>query len=185
MLSRAFTKREKILMTILALMLVVAFYYLVVEQRIGGAIEQAEADIEFYQTENALLQTQKDKIDYMKGQLEIIHQQDDPQIVPPYDNLQQVMLFLNAVLSTTSDYSISFGTAQLPDGGSYIATRSVAINFASPSYPVAKQVVKNLQECPYCCTLQNLNIMPAVSGYAVTEGNVNVSLNVVFYESVM
>ena len=185
MMSRAFTKREKILMTILAVMLVVAFYYLVVEQRIGGAIEQAEADIAFYETENPILQAQKDKIDYMKAYLEEIYKQEDPQIVPEYDNLQQVMLFLNTVLSTTNDYSISFGTAQLPEGSGYIATRYVAINFASPSYAVAKQVVRNLQDCPYCCTLQNLNIMPANSGNAVVSGNVNVSLNVVFYESVM
>ena len=183
MLSRAFTRREKVLLTILALLLVFAFYYLVIEVRVGDAIDSYKEQIAFDDQQIAALSAQKAKMDAMKAELEEIMKQDDPIIVPDYDNLQEVMIFLNTVLSITNDYSINFGNAQMPAEGSYIVQRDVQINFSAPSYDVAKTVISGLQDSHFCCRVSNVSIVPGVNGHAITDGNVSVGLSMSFYEA--
>lgn len=180
MFSHVFSRREKALITVLALLLVVAFYYLVVEKRVDEAIATAEHDISYYQTQNNALIARKAKMDNMKRQLDEIYAKGNLVIVPPYDNLENVMEFLNGVLIESDGFNINLGNvAGAADG---IVSRNISINFVTGSYASATEILANIQSSPYCSTVQNVNIS-SNGGPTINEGAVKVSFNIVFYET--
>ena len=188
-LSRQFTRREKILLLVLAILLVAAVYYLVIQQGVAEAIDEAESRIETLETESSILQVKYAKLCSMEDELEEIHKDPDPVIVPAYDNLQQVMMYLNTVLSTANSYSINFQTVTEPEEGGYIAQRAVSMNFTCPNYAAASSMISALQKSPYCCKLADMSIAPITEAGttgtgSVESGSVSVNLTMTFFESV-
>lgn len=188
MLSRAFTRREKTLLIILAFLLVFAFYYLIIEVRVGDAVEAYRQEIELSDQKLVAYRARIARMNAMKAELEEIRKQTDPVIVPDFDNLESVMDFLGVTLSVTKDYAISFAEVQLPAEGEYIVCRNAQISFEAENYTTAKSVIRKLQDSPYCCTLADVSIAPEVQGRyiprdSVQENSVRATVSVTFYEA--
>ncbi len=184
-LTRQFTRREQVLLVILALVSLFAVYFLVVHLPVTEALERAQAEKEAISTNMMVLEAKQKRMDQMQKELDAILAQPNVAEIPDYDNLQQVIDFLDTVLSTTGEYSLSFrGLQRAEDTG--ILRREIQMTFVSASYYEARDVLEQLQNCPFRCQLSAMGITLA-SGQApdtaLTDGAVQVSLTVTFFEN--
>lgn len=191
-LSRQFTRREKILLLILAALLLFAVYFYAVSRPTSAVMESTQSQIENLKTEIAILDAKKQRMDAMQSELDTLHSSASAMPIPAYDNLQQLMVFLNNVLDGTNDYTLSFPSLDLPveDSGSDIVRRHLQMTFVSPNYAAARQTLNQLQACPFCSQLKDVSIIPvtesrnALGQNASLLGNpVQVTLTMSFYEN--
>ena len=199
-LSKQLSSREKILLIILAVLLVGALYYFFVQEPVTSGIQNAKDGISEAQMQSDILQVKYDQKMKMLNELEQIKAAGDPQLVPEYDNLEQIMAFLNRTLSGTQDFSISFDSLA-PSKDSKVVRRSARMTFTCKGYAEAKSVVSDLENCPFLCRMTNLTMAPTktvvvngiiykyedlygTSVYNIMNGSVQVSLTATFYERI-
>lgn len=187
-LSKAFTRREKVLMTILAVLILAAFYFFAVHRPVVDALSRIEAETQTVDSEMIVLQAKAQHLADMKAELNALPE-NAPQ-TPTYDNLKQLMTFLNTVMAGTSDYEMSFQTQQPGENGN-VMRRVVNMRFVCPSYASARQTLEDLRGCPYRCLASDLTITPYTGkngrqekNRPITTGPVQVGLTVTFFESV-
>lgn len=185
-LSKQFTRREKVLLCILGLLLVGATYYFAVHQPVESALRTLTFQQDDARNSLMILEVKEERLSQMRAELEEILAQPNPSETPKYDNLQQVMVFLNAILGSTADYSLSFQPVEAPEEGA-VVRRVIQMSFICPSYEEARAVVESLRDCVYRCQLSALSMAPAardlVESADLTTGAVQVSLTATFFES--
>ncbi len=98
--------------------------------------------------------------------------------VAEYDNIENVMLQLNAILSQADEYSLSFNEVSTDDNGSI--TRPVDLSFTASSYTAARSIINNLYQCPYRCAVSDIS--ESAENDLATDGEIRVDLTVTFYE---
>lgn len=186
-LSKQFTRREKVLLCILGLILVGATYFFAVHQPVETALQDLSLQQEEARNSIMVLEVKAQRLEEMRAELAAILAQPDPPETPKYDNLQQVMVFLNAILGSTADYSLSFQPVEPPAEGA-VVRRVIQMSFTCPTYGEARGVVEALRGCVYRCQLSNLSMTPAARDReqpaGLTEGPVQVSLTATFFESI-
>lgn len=184
MLNREFTKREKVLILILVLLLLFSGYFRFVLQpsqdRINAA-NNTRADIENSMT---IETARSQRLSQMRDAIASYEDKNggEGSVVPVYDNIDNVMIQLGAILSQTADYSLTFDDLQY--GDDYI-TRPVEMNFTCVSYDAAKKIVKDLDGCVYRCSLDDITVSTGSGngGVDITKGTVAVKLTATFYEA--
>ncbi len=188
-LTRQFTRREQLLLLILAVLFLFAVYFLGVHLPVTEALEHIRTEYEAGSADVAALKAKQQRMDQMRQELDAILSQSNVAEIPAYDNLQRVMELLNTILSPAEDYSLSFqGPRQSED--SAILRREMQMSYVSPSYLAAREVLEQLQNCPFRCQLSALSMAPfAEDGQpdkdaALTDSPVQVSLTVTFFENV-
>lgn len=186
-LSKQFTRREKVLMTVLALLMVGAAYFFAVHQPVEASLEQIAARRDEAGLEVMVLEAKQARLDEMRRELEEILAQPNAPETPKYDNLQQLMVFLNAIMGPATDYSLSFQNVEAPEEGQ-IVRRVVDMSFTCTDYGAARAAVEHLRDCPFRCQIGALTMAPAGAGQdapaaGLTGGAVQVSLSITFFES--
>ena len=184
--SRQFSLRERILLLIFALLLLFSVYYFAVMRPVNDAIYNAQVQCENLSTEIDILTARATRLDSMKAELEIIKSSGNSAAVPDYDNLQQLMGFLNSVFSGSS-YELTIQGVQQPTDGSKIVRRTMQMTFVSPSYDAAKAAVVQLQSSPYCCQIGSVSMTTDSNTNATSSllgGAVRTTLTITFYESI-
>lgn len=185
-LSKQFTRREKVLLCILGLILVGSAYFFAVHQPVETALQELRLQQEEAQSGIMILEIKAQRLDDMRAELNEILSQPDPSETPKYDNLQQVMVFLNAILGSTADYSLSFQPVEPPEEGA-VVRRVIQMSFTCPTYEEARSVVESLRGCVYRCQLGSLSMSPAArereQSAGLAGGPVQVSLTATFFES--
>ncbi len=188
-LTRQFTRREQLLLLILAVLFLFAVYFLGVHLPVTEALEHVRTEYEAGSADVAALKAKQQRMDQMRQELDAILSQPNVAEIPAYDNLQRVMELLNTVLSPAEDYSLSFqGLRQSED--SAILRREMQMSYVSPSYRAAREVLEQLQNCPFRCQLSGLSMAPfsengqANTDASLTDGPVQASLTVTFFENV-
>ena len=187
-LSRQFTRREKVLLAILAVLLLFALYYLAVHRPVTEALSRIQSESETVSVDLTVLEAKEQRMIQMQQELDEILSQPNVSEIPKYDNLQQVMDFLNTVLSSASEYTLSFQGLQQPqDGG--ILRRTMQMTFTTPSYDAARSMIEQLQNCPYRCQLSDFSILPFSAdsqpqdAASLLDGSVQASVTVTFFEN--
>lgn len=187
-LSKQFTRREKVLLIILALLLLFAVYFLAVHRPVTEALDRIQAESETVSADLMVLEAKQQRIEQMQKELDEILAQPNVAEIPTYDNLQQVMNFLNTVLHSANEYSLSFQSLQQQEDNS-ILRRAMQMTFVTLSYKEARDMISQLQNCPYRCQLSDFSIAPATADgqsrdtvAALLDGPVQVSLTVTFFE---
>lgn len=188
-LTRQFTRREQVLLLILAALFLFAVYFLGVHLPVTEALERARTEYETVSANVAVLEAKQQRMDQMRQDLDVILSQPHVAEIPTYDNLQRLMDFLNTVLSPAEDYSLSFQEPRQSEDRA-ILRREMQMNYVSPSYRAAREVLEQLQNCPFRCQLSVLSMAPFAgdgqsnTDAALTDGTVQVSLTVTFFENV-
>ena len=187
-LSKQFTRREKVLLIILALLLLFAVYFLAVHRPVTEALDRIQAESETVSADLMVLEAKQQRMEQMQKELDEILAQPNVAEIPTYDNLQQVMNFLNTVLHSANEYSLSFQSLQQQEDNS-ILRRAMQMTFVTLSYKEARDMISQLQNCPYRCQLSDFSIAPATADgqsrdtvAALLDGPVQVSLTVTFFE---
>jgi len=187
-LSRQFTRRERVLLLILAVLLLFAVYFLGVHLPVTEALERARTESGAVSADVLVLEAKQQRMGQMQQELDAILSQPDAAEIPTYDNLQRVIDFLNTVLSPAEDYTLSFQGLQ-QSGDSTVLRREMQLGYISPSYGAARAVLEQLQNCPFRCQLSGLSMAPFAeegrmdTAAVMTEGPVQVSLTVTFFEN--
>ncbi|MCR5544997.1 MAG: type II secretion system protein M [Lachnospiraceae bacterium] len=178
-LSKDFTQREKVLLVILGILLVLVFYYYVVdlplrnqEQTLNGQkttltadVEAAEEKVKEYENMESLLS----KMDASSPRME------------SYNNRTNEINFLNDLLANTASYTLGFSPVTVE--GNQVR-RTFSLSYTCGSYSEAMSILEQLDECKYRCLVTDVSCVPANSNTTLT-GAVNVTVNATFYETLV
>ena len=183
MLKKSFTKREEILLVILAVLATVSLYYYVFYQPLETYRLELTERMEIAETTITIEQARLVRLEQMRAQLEAAEESGKGAPIPTFDNVQQVISHLNDVLYATKEYSLSFRPT-VAEGDR--VTRTVQMSFLCNSYAQAKQTVQQLKEGPYRCAITDLSL-GATTGrgetVSLSGSPVSVSLTLHYYES--
>lgn len=157
MLSYTFSKREKVLLLVLALILIGLVWYMLVWQgttnekmRIDAEIAEAEAQTLVANNKVAKLATMQDAIAAQKKA------GAKPASLPEYDNTTALMAELNKILGSTKDYRLAFDDLDFSSEG--VVARGVTITFGCDSIEAGRAVMTQLESGPFACTIDSATI---------------------------
>ncbi|MDD2218376.1 MAG: hypothetical protein PHX63_08120 [Eubacteriales bacterium] len=178
MKKRNFSLREKILFTILAVLLIAVMYYQFVLGNVDKASQKYDLD-----ALNEELQTEQIKaasITSMQKEIEA-GKAGAVTYIASYDNLRNEMKALNDILAASSSYSLNFSNPVKEDN---IVRRDIKIDFTARNYAGAKNILKALYDCEYRCLIRDINMSngPGNTG-GISSGVVDVNLTVTFFET--
>lgn len=171
---RKLSMRERVLLGILAIVAVIGGYVLLFSR----PMSQKTADLEARITQGEALTAQLEEQLTQQRQMEeavkqLAEQEDAPPVMPAYDNLQAVMVELNAILADCQEYSISF---QVDQSDNHIVRRQVTIPFICSGYGTAREVLQKLHDS----SLRGL--LEGVQFAQQENGTVRLTVNMSFFE---
>lgn len=180
MLMHNFSKREKVIIFIAAIALVIGFYFLVIHYPCKTRLAEIEQEKVTVEDETMLANIMLDSYRGMKNELDQIFAMPEDEItyMPEYDNVVTLMSILDGIIPR-SEYNLSQSVGT--EGN--IAKRTMNFNFSASDYEHAKEILEQLQGTGYRCLMQNLTIAP--SDGSVTGRDVKVSGSIIFYELVV
>lgn len=175
-MNRAFTNREKVLLVILAVLLIVIGYFKLILEPINNNIETYQADAAAEQDEilqNTVILT---RMKQMQHELEEIYAADDAKPLPDFDNSEKLLVELNRILSASDDYSLSFSQVRRLDGD-YIVCRPVSLSFHTDTYQAARALIDALAASDAINQISDLSM-------TMSDGSdgVRVSLTITYFE---
>ena len=171
-MKKGLSIREKVLLIILGIVAAVAVYYYLFLIPTQDEIAQLQDESVTIEETLSLAESKINKLNKMKKELESIKsgENTDTKPLPAFDNRQNMMVELHAILLNTENYSISYGTDK--DDGVTVS-RSVRLNYSCGSYEEAKATLIAIQDCEYPCTFGNVSFS--------NEGR-SVSVDITFFE---
>ncbi len=191
MLMRSFSRREKVMLIVLALILVVGLYVLVVQRPVEAKLEELALEVEDLDLKTQVAQIKLGQRNKMKKELDEIFAlpKDQITVMPPYDNLETLMVQLNTIFMGLEP-KLSFPEVQFNEG---IATRPIQFEVVIPSYDQARAILTRLTRTGYRSLLDGLSITPAtettvdrrgqlLGGQSIQQGTVALRGTIYFYE---
>ncbi len=191
MLMRSFSRREKVMLIILALVLVVGLYVLLVQRPVEAKVDELTLEKEELELKQQVAEIRLGQYNKMKNELDEIFAmpKDQLTVMPPYDNIETLMVQFNAIFMGLEP-KLSFPAVQFEEG---VATRPIQFEFAAPSYDQARAILTRLTRTGYRSLLDGLSIRPEGAdsvtrdGFlqinrSIREGSVLVQGTIYFYE---
>jgi len=190
-MNRTLTVKEKITFVFLALIVVIALWYLLFFSPTKASIVELQGD----QAEGTRgiignLEDQKEDIDlqlatFKKWQQELgidmNKQSDDFAKIADFNNIRALTAELNTILADATSFNMSFAQISTPEEqGKDCYRRDVTLSFVTPNYETARAILKKLNESQYGCLLQNLDISEAADSAGANAVTVNATLS--FFE---
>lgn len=155
MLTYTFSKREKVLLVVLAVMLIAVVWYELVFQGVQQQLDDLDGQIAAAQDEMVVDTTKAQRTKQMQEAIAAYQAQGvTPTSVPAYDNVQPLMAALNATLSASTRYTLTFDDVDTSDGS--LAKRGADLTFGATSYTSARSILNALMEGPYPCSVDEL-----------------------------
>jgi Tfp pilus assembly protein PilO len=172
---RKLSVREKILLGILVVLLVVSGYLMLFYQPMTDRLTTLEGQVAQVQDDLMADQIRVNQMDRMQKELdELFASNPNPVSMSAYDNRLNVMTELNTILAQAQSYSLNFGTV---DTGSDIVRRNISLQFKAGSYDSAKAILQQLHDSSYRCMLDNISISSGSS-----DAQVTVTATIIFFE---
>ena len=194
-LSKKFTRREIVLLIVLSLLVILALYYFAVQQPVADTGDELDQQITGLEDEMIMLEAKQQRRADMLAELEDLRANSSTIAeIPSSDNLRNIMAYLDMVLAGTRNYELSSkGIEYDEDTPGGISRRRLALSFVSDSYTAAKAAVARIQDCPYLCHINTMDMTPfnaekltaaQLAEWALSLENrpVQVSVEVTFYE---
>lgn len=181
MLTYTFSTREKIMLAVLAFVAIIVLWYQLVFVGIQNEIRRIDTEIADVQTEMTTIQSRAGLVKQMN---DVIAQYEKdgvkPVLFPDYDNTQNLMAYLNGVLSSTKKYSMSWNKPELNEDNS--VHREGSISFECESYEAARSIAQNIEHGPYPCYISALSIKDDSKTGKSSSQTTKAQLEVVFFE---
>lgn len=176
MMSREFTRREKILLLVLCLLLLIVLYYQFLIKDVDETIEKYDTtDLE---TELLIEQAKAMQIKQMDAELK----KASPgtlTLVASYNNMKNEITALNDIFSAADTYNIEF-VQPVREGDS--VRRDIHIVFTAGSYDRAEEIIKKIHDCKYRCLVKDVRVIKG-SGTGIGTGTVSASVTATFFET--
>lgn len=173
---RRLSFREKLLLAILLVLVVVSGYILFFYTPMNDRLTELDGQIADTEDQILAYQIKAEQQRRMEKELEELFAADpDPAGLAPYDNVQAVMFELNSILAQTKEYSLDFNTV---DASQAIVRRPISLRYTVEDYETAKTILKELHDSKYRCMLDSVS----VSLGGKEEQELIVSATIVFFE---
>ena len=175
-MSRDFTRAEKLLILLLVLILLGLVYYRFVHVTVTETIANAESEQQMLQTE---LTAAEQRIAYLRGiqkQMDELEAKGTLSWMGSYNNSKNELKFLNDILADTVQYSISF--ANVTRRGDQIR-RSFTLQYRTRSYDAAQNIMERL------CASEDRCLMGDVKCAIASDGTVTTNCSATFYETMV
>lgn len=156
-MNRAFTKREKVMLVILAVLIIGIGYFKFLLEPVNAGIEnyrQMEAMEQDQILQNAALVQQKRQ---MEQELEALFESGDPSPIPTYDNSANLLVELHKILEGSAEYTLNF-TGTNPMDVQYLIGRPVSLTFRTASYSAARRIIDKLHNSTNVNSISDLSI---------------------------
>lgn len=176
--SRALTRREKILLLVLALVGVVGLYFCLVHYPIAERTDEIEAERAEIADKTVVAEVRSGIYKSMRSELDEIFKmpEDELTVMPKYDNIGVLMQYFNTIFADVAP-EIQYDSVRTEDG---VVLRTVRFTFTAKDYAEAKSVIDNLTGTGFRSLLSDLSFTPDEGD--LEAGRVRVSGTAVFYE---
>ena len=180
MSNRSFTRREKILLTVLIVIIAVVGYTRFFVMPMQDRLEEQNARKAMAQEQMTLETVKLVKMNDMEQELEAMKAAGvvPNAEVPVYDNIENVMVCLNTILQQATDYSLSFKEVRTVDNS--MVERPIDMTFIADDYLTVRSIIDDLYHCRYRCAVESIEVTAKDS--LSVENPIQVELSVIFYE---
>lgn len=183
MLSYTFSTREKIMLVVFGVALVVVAWYQFVFVNIQNQISSVDSQIAATEDQLSAYQTRAANLEKMREIVASYKEQGiEPTLLPQFDNTQSLMAYLHSVLGVAQSYDMSFDKPGISkDDGT--VHRSGAIRFDVGSYEEARNMAESIAHGPYPCQVDALSIVAKKSRKASEASSFTANMQVTFFEN--
>lgn len=178
-LNRSFSRREKVLMLVLALVLVAGLYFLLVHYPVSQRMDEIELENEEILFEKDVADSRLAVYNDMKAELDEIFAmpEDEITVMPEFDNIQTLMNIFNDIFQGTGQ-TLNFDNVTYNGN---IASRTMRFSFSAADYAQAKSILERLTGTGFRCLMDSVSFAPTEDG-SVESGALRVSGTITFYE---
>ena len=148
-MKRELTKREKILLLVLAVMVIGLGYFRLIFEPVNDQISQYRMDTEGEQCEILSNTIKLAQMRSMEKKIAEVKVDGTEKAIPTYDNSVVLMRELYRILDATQEYSLDFSSPVEQDG--YVVMRPVSMTFKTGTYQQARAIIDQL------CDSGNIN----------------------------
>ena len=190
-LSRDFTRAEKIILVILALVLVGLAYYQFVYKMVAESIEKAHAEAEAIRVEMTGVNAKIQRMEEMQAELESIQSNPHASYMGSYNNSKEELAFLNDVLSGALQYTITF--SNVTRDGDQIR-RNFSLQFTTEDYASMERIISRLCDGKLRCLINDISYSVSRYNYSAADRErygvdwyerVNVNCTATFFETMV
>ena len=180
LLSRDFTRGEKVLLLLLALILIVLAYFQFVFKPVRDGIAKANSESENLRTELTVVKAKVATLEKMQAEIDDIMADENVSLMPSYNNKKAVNTLLSDVLGSMT-YSATL--SNMTRNGNLIR-RNVQLQFNAPSYAAMERVFTRLSSNPYRCLIDNVTCSSYIDRYT-DEIAYTVNMTATFFETLV
>ena len=181
LITRDFTRKEKILLLLLSLILVALCYYQFVDKPVRAALEAARTEASELEVELSAVETKLARMRKMRAEMEDITAGGTISEMASYNNSKAEIALLNDILADTYDYTISF--ANVTRSGDQIR-RNFTLTFNTDSYTTMSRILTRLSSSHYRCLIGDIRCSSDHDVYYM-NGYISVSITATFYETMV
>lgn len=177
-MNHKFSNREKVLLLVMVLILLVGLYFYLVHYPITNRTAEIAEEQDELLVQQTVADSRLKKYNDMKTELEEIFSMPEDEItrMPDFDNRETLLNYFNVIFAGT-DQVLTFDEVRF-DGN--IAKRAMRFSFTASSYDKAIEVLTKLTESGYRCLLDSLSVSPSDGN--VRTGVLRISGTITFYE---
>lgn len=170
MMSREFTRREKLLLIIMCILLIGILYFQFVYKPVKENIKKYDTS----KLETTLLKEQTKAANIKKMNTEMAtNKASNVGVVATYNNVKKELSALNTIFASASSFNLEFADP-VKDGDA--VRRNVNITFTTGSYTTANTIIRNLHNCKYRCLIRTVSLTKG-------DGGVSGTMQVTFFET--
>ncbi len=157
MMGYTFSRREKALLVVLALLAVAGIWYQFVFVGTQDTISRLNAQIADVQDQKATDAARVMQTKRMSEEIERCKAAGiAPAEIPAYDNVQALMARLNGTLAPTTGYNLKF--EDVAAGSAGIVTRGVELSYGCGSYQEARVILNSLTRGGFPCSIDDFTL---------------------------
>lgn len=178
-LNRSFSTREKGLILALVIVLLVAAYYFLVVRNVAETQEANAAALEEVQSEIDVQLAMAQVRTRMQAELDELGTLERLPEVAVYDNLKNVLAELNTILEQTKSFNIVFSE---PEVEGETVRRIADVTFTTSSYEDAFSVIEQMQNGRYRCDVTDFALVATLAADGSATA-VNATLKATYFET--
>ena len=175
-LSRDFTRTEKILLVLLAVILVGLVYYKFIYLYVSDSVNSSYSEAQALETEISMTEAKLMRLKSLQTELDTMKEDGTLSYMPSYNNSKSEIAFLNKALEDTEKYSVSF--ADVTRSGDQIR-RSFTLQYVTKNYKTAQEVLKQL------CGSRNRCLVGDIRCQIADTGETTINAAATFYETMV
>lgn len=176
-LSRDFTRAEKVLIALLALVLVGLAYYQFVDKTVRTSIANYEAEAKDLRTELNAAEKRLEALKSVQNNLDALEAEGRLSWMASYNNSKSEVAFLNDILSDAEQYSVTF--SDVSRTGDQIRRR-FTLQYVAADYQSAQDIVARLCASEDRCLVDDITCT-----ISSKDGSVSIKQTATFYETMV